>query len=81
MRLLSTTLIVIGIFQLLVGVPLLAAPTFAAATLHLTPAAPAWANWLFPMMGARFIGYGYGMFAAARAPPERVAWIDAMIGI
>jgi len=31
--------------------------------------------------GARFIGYGIGMFAAARAPSRHRVWINTMIAI
>lgn len=81
MRRLRTTLVIVGIFQIFFGVLFLVAPGASASMLKLQPAAPSWANWLFAMMGARFLGYGYGMFAAARSPFERVAWIDTMIAI
>jgi hypothetical protein len=81
MRHLRTTLIVVGIFQFFFGALFLAAPAASAALLGLEPAAPAWANWLFAMMGARFLGYGFGMFSAARDPIGRLAWIDTMIAI
>jgi len=81
MRHLRTTLIVVGIFQFFFGALFLVAPAASASVLGLEPAAPAWANWLFAMMGARFLGYGVGMFSAARDPLGRVAWIDTMIAI
>jgi hypothetical protein len=81
MRALRVTLITIGVFQLLLGVLFLAAPRPTAELLGLTPAAPAWANWLFAMMAARFLGYAYGMFGAARDPLRHRAWIDTMIVI
>jgi hypothetical protein len=81
MRALRVTLIVIGIFQLLLGAAFLAAPAAAPHLLGMRPAAPAWANWLFAMMAGRFLGYAYGMFTAARAPREHRAWIDTMIVI
>jgi len=81
MRNLRTTLTVIGVFQLFFGVVFLVAPAAAAQALRLGPAAPPWATWLLAMMAARFLGFGYGMFAAARDPRGRVAWIDAMIAV
>ena len=81
MRGLRITLTVIGVFQVLLGALFLAAPGFAAGLFGLTPPAPAWATWLFAMMAARFLGYGYGMFVAARDPRRHVAWIDTMIVI
>ena len=81
MRALRVTLIVVGAFQLVLGALFLAAPTAAAAVFGLHPAAPPWANWLLAMMAARFLGYAYGMFAAARAPRVQTGWIDTMIVI
>ncbi len=81
MRALRTALIVIGVFQLFFGLLFLISPAGAADLLHLGAPAPAWARWLLAMMAARFLGFGYGMFLAARDPRRRVAWIDAMIGV
>jgi hypothetical protein len=81
MRALRVTLIVIGIFQLLLGLVFLLAPVQVADLLGLRPAAPAWADWLFAMMAVRFLGYAYGMFVAARAPELHTSWIDTMIVI
>lgn len=81
MKALRATLIVIGTVQLFFGTAFLISPTTAAQVLHLGPAAPPWATWLLAMMAARFLGFGYGMFVAARDPYGRVAWINAMIGI
>jgi hypothetical protein len=81
MRALRVTLITIGIFQLVLGALFLAAPATTARLLGLQPAAPAWATWLFAMMAGRFLGYAYGMFAAARAPWARRTWINTMIVI
>jgi hypothetical protein len=81
MRALRVTLITIGFFQLVLGVLFLAAPRATASLLGLTPAAPGWVNWLFAMMAARFLGYAYGMFAAARDPERHTTWIDTMIVI
>jgi hypothetical protein len=61
------------------GVVFTLAPTAAATVLGLRPSAPGWANWLFIMMGARFLGYGFGMFVAARDPRANLAWINTMI--
>ena len=79
MRGLRITLITIGIFQLFFGVVFLVAPAATASLLGLRPAAPAWANWLFAMMAGRFLGYAFGMFAAARRPAAARAWIGTMI--
>jgi len=81
MRALRISLVVIGIFQLVLGALFLLVPGQAADLLGLRPAAPPWVNWLFAMMAARFLGYAYGMFTAARAPRARVGWINTMIVI
>jgi hypothetical protein len=75
------TLYVIGVFQFVLGILFLAVPGTAADLFGLQPPAPPWATWLFAMMAARFLGYGYGMFVAARDPRTHVAWIDTMIVI
>lgn len=80
MQLLRNTLIFIGIVQLFFGAVFLIAPGQFAELVDL-PAAPDWVNWLFAMMGARFIGYAVGMFIAARDPQHQQPWIATMIGI
>lgn len=75
------TLRFIGVVQLFFGVLFTFAPTLAGGLLGLAPDAPSWAAWLFVMMGARFLGYGVGMFLAARDPRRNVSWIDTMIAI
>lgn len=81
MRPLHITLIVIGVFQLILGALFLLAPGPAANLLDLSPPAPPWVNWLFATMAARYLGYAYGMFIAARAPQDHVGWINTMIVI
>jgi hypothetical protein len=71
----------IGVVQLFFGVLFTFAAGSAGGLLGLEPAAPAWAEWLFVMMGARFLGYGIGMFLAARDPEANQTWINTMIGI
>jgi hypothetical protein len=80
-RPLKLALALIGTFQLALGLVFLAAPARTAGILGLRPAAPGWANWLFAMMAGRFLGYAYGMFAAARRPERATTWIDTMIVI
>jgi hypothetical protein len=81
MRLLKSTLYVIGTVQAALGLMFLIAPGSAAHLLGFEPAAPGWVNWLFTMMAARFLGYAYGMFKAARSPDQAHSWIDTMIAI
>ncbi len=81
MRGLRITLRFIGVVQLFFGVLFTFAPTVAGGLLGFAPDAPAWAAWLFVMMGARFLGYGAGMLVAARDPQRNESWINTMIGI
>ena len=81
MRPLRLTLIVIGVFQLVLGILFLAAPGPTAELFGLTPDAPAWVHWLFAMMAARFLGYAYGMFVAARDPLRNTSWITSMVAV
>ena len=77
LRPLQVTLVVIATFQVLLGACFLVAPTGTAQLLGL-PAAPGWTSWLFAMMAARFLGYGWGMVVAARDPIGQRSWIDTM---
>jgi hypothetical protein len=81
MRPLSNTLRLIGAFQLVLGFAFLVLPGPTDRLLGLDPVAPGWARWLLAMMAARFLGYGYGMFWAARHPARSRPWVDSMIGI
>lgn len=81
MRPLKLVLYVIGSFQLVLGLAFFAAPGPVAHQLGFAPAAPGWVNWLLAMMAARFLGYAYGMFWAARHPDGAGPWIDTMIVI
>ena len=81
MRPLRFMLRFIGVVQLFFGLLFTFAPAAAAVALRLHPSAPGWVNWLFIMMGARFLGYGFGMFVAARDPLAHIAWINTMIVI
>ena len=71
----------IGVVQLFFGVLFTFAPAAASVVLRLHPGSPGWVNWLFVMMGARFLGYGFGMFVAARDPLANLTWINTMIVI
>lgn len=79
-KLLRSTLWVIAVVQFVLGAAFLAAPEQAAHTMGLS-VAPGWANWLFGMMAARFLGFGYGMVVAARDPDKARPWIKAMVAI
>lgn len=79
-RTLSATLRLIAVIQLVLGVGFLFAPEGTAAALGLSPA-PGWANWMFGMMAARFLAYGYGMLVAARNPSAHLPWLQSMVVI
>ena len=79
-QVLRFTLWLIAIVQLILGIGFLAAPDGMAATLGLAPVT-AWANWMFGMMAARFLGYGYGMLTAARDPLASLPWLRSMVVI
>ncbi len=64
-RALRVTLYTIAAFQLVLGAAFLVSPRGTAGSFGL-PAAPGWTGWLFAMMAARFLGYGWGMIVAAR---------------
>jgi hypothetical protein len=51
-----------------------------ASLLGLT-ATPGWVNWMFGMMAARFLGYGYGILVTARNPVSNLPWLRSMIAI
>lgn len=79
-RLLAATLWFVAVVQFVLGAAFLVAPEQAAHALGLSPA-PGWANWLFGMMAARFLGFAFGMAVAARNPAGARSWIVAMIGV
>ena len=81
MRQLRFTLRFIGVVQVGFGLFFILAPSAFAPIQHLHPHQPAWVNWLLVMMGARFLGYGVGMFVAAGDPQRHVSWINTMIMI
>jgi hypothetical protein len=72
----------IGVVQFFFGILFTFAPAAAGGILGLEPSATTgWVQWLFVMMGARFLGYGVGMLVAARDPLAHQSWINTMIGI
>jgi hypothetical protein len=81
MRIERALLIVVGISQIICGAIYLARPPAVGAMLGVAPAAPPWVAFVLAMAGARFICYGIGMLAAAKAPPRHHLWITTMLGI
>ncbi|WP_374023717.1 hypothetical protein [Mycobacterium sp. HNNTM2301] len=81
MRIERSLLIVIGVIQIICGAIYLAVPSAVGAMLGVTAAAPPWVGFVLATAGARFIGYGIGMFAAAKNPPRYRLWLTTMLGI
>lgn len=79
-RLLAMTLRFIAFVQVVLGIAFLGAPEATCRWLGLQPA-PEWTNWLFGMMAARFLGYAYGMWRAAKDPAVARPWVTSMIVI
>jgi hypothetical protein len=79
-RLLRFTLQFIALVQFVLGAGFLIAPENMAAMLGLA-VTPGWANWMFGMMAARFLGFGFGMLMAARDPAGNLPWLGAMLVI
>lgn len=77
-RLLRATLIFIALVQFALGAAFLLFPHAAVHAFGLSTT-PEWTNWLFGMMGARFIGFGVGMLVAARNFAQAAPWIRTMI--
>lgn len=79
MRTLRNTLWLVAASQLMFGLMFVLIPRAAAHGFGLTPVEPGWADWLFVMMGARFLAFAYGLVLAARDPLRHESWINAMI--
>ena len=74
------TLRFIAVVQFVLGAGFLVAPEGMASLLGLA-ATPGWANWMFGMMAARFLAFGYGMLVAARDPAGNLGWLRSMLAI
>ncbi|AKP56659.1 hypothetical protein PP568_19730 [Mycobacteroides abscessus] len=81
MRLQRITLIIVGAIQIATGMEYLTRPAMVAAMLGVAVQVPPWVNFSLIVAGARFIGYGIGMLAAARSPRRHRLWIYTMLGI
>lgn len=78
MNKLKTLLRIIGVVQLILGIGFLVAPSPFLVLMGLSAPAPD-NNYMFGMLAARLLAYGFGMFAIARAPEENQFWINNMI--
>lgn len=79
-RMLSFTLRFIAVVQFVLGAGFLVAPEGMASLMGLATT-PGWANWMFGMMAARFLAFGYGMLVAARDPAGNLSWLRSMVAI
>jgi hypothetical protein len=43
------------------------------------PQAPSWTDWMFAMLGARALGFAFGMLIALRDLRRHASWLAAMI--
>jgi hypothetical protein len=77
-RLTQGALILIALVQIILGCIFIAAPGAFPAMLAL-PAAPAWTDWMFSMLGARALGFAFGMLFALRDLHRHASWLGAMI--
>ena len=78
MQKLKWLLMFIGVVQLVLGVAILLAPTLFFATMGYS-VPPADLNYMFGMLAARFIAYGWGMFVIAQKPEQNLFWLNNMI--
>ena len=77
MKVLQYTLRFIGLVQIVLGLIFLFVPNQFASAIGLE-IPPAWVLWMFGDMGARFLGFGIGMFVAANDPVNNRSWIVIM---
>jgi hypothetical protein len=80
MKYIRFTLRFIGTVQVLLGLVFMIFPN-QFATLVGLELPPDWVLWMFGNMGARFLGFGYGMFLAANDPVKHRSWIVVMLFI
>jgi hypothetical protein len=73
-------LVFIAIVQIILGAVFLLSPGAFPALLGF-PAAPAWTDWMFAMLGARALGFAYGMIVAQSDLRRHASWLIAMIGV
>jgi succinate dehydrogenase hydrophobic anchor subunit len=72
------TIVLVALIQIALGLIFIASPGSFPALLGL-PAAPAWTNWIFAMLGARALGFAFGMLVALRDLQRHTSWLFAML--
>ncbi len=81
MRLERAVLLVVGIIQIAIGALYLVTPERLAGWQQIHPVDSARVDLLLTAAGARFIGYGIGILAAAYSPVRHRLWIITMVAI
>lgn len=71
-------IILVAIVQIVLGVIFIVIPGAFPAVLGLPPAPP-WTDWMFAMLGARALGFAYGMLVALGDLRRHSSWLVAMI--
>lgn len=76
--LVRSTIVIIAVVQIVLGLIFIISPATFPALLGL-PTAPAWTDWMFAMLGARALGFAYGMLISLRDVWRHASWLAAMI--
>ncbi len=71
-------IILIAVVQIVIGVVFMIFPGAFPAALGLPPAPP-WTDWMFAMLGARALGFAYGILVARRDLRANATWLIAMV--
>ncbi|MGO9133547.1 MAG: hypothetical protein ACLP8A_05795 [Methylovirgula sp.] len=77
-RLTRGTILFIALIQIVLGIIFILSPATFPVLLGL-PSAPTWTDWMFGMLGARALGFAYGMIIAQRDLPRHASWLISMI--
>jgi hypothetical protein len=77
-RVARATILLIAVVQIVLGVLFLLFPAAFPVALGLPPA-PRWTDWMFATLGARALGFAYGMLVARRDLVKNASWLVAMI--
>jgi hypothetical protein len=72
------TLVLIAVVQVVLGLIFVLSPATFPVLLGLPPAPP-WTDWMFAMLGARALGFAYGMLVSLRDIGRHASWLTAMI--
>lgn len=75
-----TTIILIALVQVALGLVFTLAPQAFPSMLGLAPAPP-WTDWMFAQFGARALGFAFGMLLALRDVRRYASWLAVMIGV